>query len=330
LDVHLEFCEVAISDGGKVRSAGRIETKPEAIELFAQGLGAEDRVALEVTGNAWEIRRIIAPHVAEVLVVSPADTALRGARAKTDRLDARTLAKLLASGELEAVWMPDRGTQVMRRRLRRRSQLICARSKAKNQIHAVLMRSPIGRAPHSDLFGKRGRQWLAELEMAVEERESVDSALRQIEFLDSEVEAVERLIAADALDSPEIKRLMTVAGVNVICGRRSRRRSATSAASRARASSSATWASTLAFTGRAQRRQATGGSRSGARRPSATRSSRPPGRRSASRARSAPSTSGSGAAAATRSRSRPRRASSRSCSGACLRARRTTPSANPR
>jgi hypothetical protein len=93
LDVHLEFCEVAIAEDGEVRSAGRIETKPEQVELFAQSLGAADRVALEVTGNAWEIKRLIEPHVAEVLVVSPNDTGIRQARAKTDRLD----------GEIEAV-----------------------------------------------------------------------------------------------------------------------------------------------------------------------------------------------------------------------------------
>jgi transposase len=121
LDVHLEFCEVAIWEDGEVRSAGRIETKPERIELFARSLGAEDRVALEVTGNAWEIKRMIEPHVGEVVVVSPNDTGIRSARAKTDRLDARTPARLLAAGELDAVWMPNRETPVMRRRLQRRS-----------------------------------------------------------------------------------------------------------------------------------------------------------------------------------------------------------------
>ncbi len=81
LDVHLEFCEVAIADGAELRSAGRIATRPEEIELFAQSLGKEDRVALEVTGNAWEIKRLIEPHVAEVIVVSPGDTGIRSARA---------------------------------------------------------------------------------------------------------------------------------------------------------------------------------------------------------------------------------------------------------
>ncbi len=42
-------------------------------------------------------------------------------------------------------------------------------------------------------------------------------ALRQIEFLDAEIQAVERLITAEALKSTEIKGLMTVPGVNVIC-----------------------------------------------------------------------------------------------------------------
>jgi transposase len=79
------------------------------------------------------------------------------------------------------------------------------------------MRSLIGRAPFSDLFGVKGRRWLSELELPADERESVEAALRQIEFFEQEIEAVERLIATDALDSAEIQRLMTVPGVNLIC-----------------------------------------------------------------------------------------------------------------
>ena len=216
LDVHLDFCEVAICESGSVRSAGRVETTPERLELFAQSLAADDRVALEVTANSWEIARILEAHVARVIVVSPGDTGMRQARAKTDRLDARTLAKLLAAGELDAVWVPDPATWVMRRRLSRRGQLVHARTRVKNEIHAVLMRQLIGRPPVSDLFGAKGRAWLAELELALEERETVASGIRQVEFLDQEIAQVEQLIAQVALQSPEIKRLMTVPGVNAI------------------------------------------------------------------------------------------------------------------
>ena len=41
--------------------------------------------------------------------------------------------------------------------------------------------------------------------------------LRQIAFLDSEIDAVDKLIAQQALEWPEIRRLMTVPGVNLIC-----------------------------------------------------------------------------------------------------------------
>jgi transposase len=217
LDVHRDFCEVAICEAGVVRSAGRIETSPEVLELFARSLGPEDRVALEVSGGAWEIVRILEPHVRGVVVVSPDDTGIRQARAKTDRLDARTLARLLWAGELDAVWMPDERCRVMRRRLARREQLVRSRSRAKNEIHAVLMRRLKGKPPVSDLFGVKGRKWLGGLELPLEEAETLASALRHVEFLDQEIAAVEQSIAREALRSADARRLMTVPGVNVIC-----------------------------------------------------------------------------------------------------------------
>ena len=171
---------------------------------------------LRRTRDAPEIARILEAHVARVIVVSPSDTGIRQARAKTDRLDARALARLLWAGELDGVWTPDERVRVMRRRLSRREQLVRARSRAKNEIHAVLMRCLKDRAPASDLFGVKGRKWLAEQQLAVCERETVDAGLRQVDFLDSEIAQVEKLIAAEALSWPEIKRLMTVPGVNVI------------------------------------------------------------------------------------------------------------------
>ena len=52
LDVHRDFCEVAIKDGGGVRSAGRLKTSAEELERFARSLGPDDQVALEATGPA--------------------------------------------------------------------------------------------------------------------------------------------------------------------------------------------------------------------------------------------------------------------------------------
>jgi transposase len=217
LDVHRDFCVVAICEGGEVRAAGRVPSTPEGLSMLADSLVRSDRVALEVTGSCWEVARILEPHVDRVVVVSPDDTGITRARAKTDRLDARTLARLLWSGELESVWMPDERCRVLRRRLARREQLVRSRSRAKNEIHAVLQRRLQGKPPCSDLFGVKGRRWLAGLELPVEERESVEAGIRHVECLDAEIAAVKRLIAQQALAWPEIRRLMTVPGVNLIC-----------------------------------------------------------------------------------------------------------------
>src|SRR5665213_2877391 len=217
LDVHRDFCVVAICEDGKVRSGGRVPSTPEGLAMLAESLLGTDRVALEVTGSCWEVARILEPHVQRVVVVSPDDTGISSARAKTDKLDSRTLASLLWRGELEAVWMPDERCRVLRRRLARRQQLVWSRTRAKNEIHAVLQRRLQARPPCSDLFGVKGRQWLAGLQLPVEERESVDAGIREIEFLDAEIAAAERLVAQQALSWPEIRRLMTVPGVNLIC-----------------------------------------------------------------------------------------------------------------
>ena len=217
LDVHRDFCEVAICEDGEVRSGGRVPATPEGVGTLAESLLPSDRVALEVTGSCWEVARILETCVNKVVVVSPDDTGISSARAKTDKLDARALASLLWRGELEAVWMPDERCRILRRRLARREQLVRSRTRVKNEIHAVLQRRLQAKPPCSDLFGVKGRQWLAGLELPLEERESVDAGIRQVEFLDAETTAVEKLIAQQALSWPEIRRLMTVPGVNLIC-----------------------------------------------------------------------------------------------------------------
>ena len=257
--------------------------------------------------------------------------AITEAKVKTDRRDARTLARLLAAGLLGGCWLPDEPTRALRRRLARRAQLVRQRTRAKNEVHAVLMRTLKGRPPMSDAFGRGGRVWLAELELPADERETVDGCLRQIDFLDAEIAILERGIAEHALGSAAIKRLMTVPGVSLM-----------------------TATTFIAAVGDIRRfheprklvsylgldpkvRQS--GSGAGTSRPDLQAGRRPGAsdarrgrvrRRQHRRARCAPSTSASARAAAVRSRSSPSRASSPCCSGTCSRASRTTPSSAPR
>ena len=217
IDVHRDFCEVAISEGGQLRSAGRVPSTPDELELLAQSLCADDEVALETTGNALAIARILGPHVSRVVVASAKELhAISGAKAKTDRRDARTLAKLLAGGLLEGTWPPSEETRALRRQMASRAQLVRQRSRLKNEVHAALYRNLAGAGPTSDLFGAAGRRWLAELELPADERETVEGCLRVLDFMGAEVERLERSIARYALHSSEIRRLVTIPGVSLI------------------------------------------------------------------------------------------------------------------
>jgi transposase len=216
LDVHRDFCEVAIAEGGRVWRAGRVETTTATLELFAQSLAADDQVVLEATGNALAIARIIAPHVGRVVLANPKAVKNATQSAKTDKLDARTLARLLAAGFLPEVWTPDERTRVLRRRISRRAQLVRQRTREKNQVHAILIRNLKGRSPATDLFGAAGRRWLAAQELPVDEREMVEACLRGIDFLDREVAAIDRALAELVLASSELRRLLTLPGVNFV------------------------------------------------------------------------------------------------------------------
>ena len=216
LDVHRDFCEVAISEGGRARRAGRVAARPAELELFAQSLAGDDRVVLEATGNGLAIARILAPHVGEVVLAHARKVrAIAEAKVKTDAVDACTLAELLAADLVPRVWAGDEKTRLLRRLVSRRRQLVKQSTRTKNEISAVLLRTLQGRPPVSDVFGKAGRAWLGALELGIDERETVDAALRQLDFLQGELSRIDRAIAEQALGSAEIRRLMTIPGVDV-------------------------------------------------------------------------------------------------------------------
>lgn len=108
MDVHREFAQLAVVEDGIVRNEGRIAVSPEALRQWAGGLRADDEVALEATGNSDAIATLLTPLVGRVVVSNPSKTrAIAEAKVKTDKVDARILAQLLAADFLPSVWLPD-------------------------------------------------------------------------------------------------------------------------------------------------------------------------------------------------------------------------------
>src|SRR4051812_32668765 len=217
LDVHREFAQVAIWEDGLVRQAGRIATTPEMLRIFADSLAPTDEVALEATGNTHAIVRLLQGRVARVVVSNPQKTrAIAEAKVKTDKVDAEILAQVLAADYLPAVWVADENTQARRRQVARRAHLVRQRTRLKNQVQSILHRNLIPRCPAADLFGIKGRRWLAEQELPADERQAVAALLlRQLDFHGHELRLIDAELARVALGCPDTRRLMTIPGVDV-------------------------------------------------------------------------------------------------------------------
>jgi transposase len=219
MDVHREFAQLAVLEDGLVRDEGKIGVTPEALRQWAQQLRTDDQVALEATGNSDAIANLLTPLVGRVVVSNPSKTrAIAEAKVKTDKVDARILAQLLAADFLPPVWLPDERTRSLRRQVMRRAHLVRQRTRIKNQVHAILARNLAPTPPVSDLFGRAGRHWLSRQQLPLDERATVQALLRQLEFHGNELAIVDKELAVEALTDPVVARLMTIPGVDAIAG----------------------------------------------------------------------------------------------------------------
>jgi transposase len=73
-------------------------------------------------------------------------------------------------------------TAALRRQVLRRAQLVRQRTRLKNQVHAILARNLVPRCPAADMFGSKGRKWLAAQDLPADEQAAAAALLRQLDF----------------------------------------------------------------------------------------------------------------------------------------------------
>lgn len=178
-----------------------------------QHLGPDCQVAIEVTGNAFEVHDWLSPHVEQVLLANPNELKRLGSRRHTDRVDAERLAKMLALGTLPTVWVPPVVIREMRALLRHRGALVSDRTRCINRARAVLRRHGYPLAGHSDV-----RRYLAENDLHLPEGERfiLASLLRQLDAVEAELRAMDAEIARRAQEVPEVRLLLSVTGMGLV------------------------------------------------------------------------------------------------------------------
>jgi transposase len=171
LDVHKATISAAIAEeSGAPTTYGRIPNDPAAIRTLMTRLGGpqlELRVAYEAGPTGYALHRQLTKMGITCLVAAPSLIPRQpGNKVKTDRRDALKLARLLRSGDLTPVWVPDEAHEALRNLVRARADAKADLLRAKHRLSKFLLRQ--GCWPPIDVrtWSKRYFTWLHQLEFA--------------------------------------------------------------------------------------------------------------------------------------------------------------------
>ena len=132
------------------RTTARIANDPSAVRKLMQRLGGAGRpleVAYEAGPTGYALHRQLTAMGIACIVVAPSLIPVRpGDRIKTDRRDAAKLARLLRSGDLTPVWVPDEAHEALRDLVRARDDAKADQLRAKHRLSKFLLRRAIASA----------------------------------------------------------------------------------------------------------------------------------------------------------------------------------------
>ena len=137
---------------------------------------------------------------------------------KTDKIDARALAKCLRAGMIPLVHVPPKEIRNQKNVLRQRQWLVREQTRIKNRIHCVLDRNHLGIPALSDLFGTQGRAWMNALELPDPDGKLLASDLNILDEIRSHIRQTERWVDEIFKDHPLFSILTSLPGVGNILG----------------------------------------------------------------------------------------------------------------
>jgi transposase len=215
LDVHKHYLVAAAVDQelNEVLSPRRVPLA--RLDSWVRNtLTPQDTVVLEMITNTFQLYDDLQPHVFSATVVHPPHVALiTRAQVMTDKIAARTLAKLHAVGLLPTVWVPSPEVRDHRASVAQRSKMLRLSTQAKNRLHAVLHRHHL-LPPEGDPFTSAKREWWLGLEISELERARVQCDLEVLVFAKTQIAHLEVTMTALAAQDERVLLLAAIGDIS--------------------------------------------------------------------------------------------------------------------
>ena len=217
MDLHRDFSKaVVMAPSGKVLEARNVyhDGREEMAEFFGE-FAPGTEVVMEAGFNWPWIADLaekagLKPHLGHALRCRE----MAKGMAKNDRKDATFLARLWLAGDIfPEAYLAPREVRARRSRFRTRALLVKIKTELKNSIHGILHKSGVKREGISDLYGKKGRKWLAGLELAPQAREEMEMKLAVVDDVDKHISRLEEKLWAELPTDPRAFQLQTIPGV---------------------------------------------------------------------------------------------------------------------
>jgi transposase len=183
LDVHKEFITAYLMDPGtgEVYIEQVVNDRAKVLKAVESwGKLGELQLCYEAGGCGYVLHRWLAREGVHCDVIAPSLIPKAGGdKVKTDRRDARQLARFYAAGMLRSVRVPDEEQEAVRALVRQREELTADVVRQKNRIIKYLR--TLGQVyTGGNNWTKTHRRWLKGVEIACLPREILDNHLQQL------------------------------------------------------------------------------------------------------------------------------------------------------
>lgn len=222
IDLHKRYSVVsALTEQGRRTHEARIEGNSEAgFAGYFNSLGGPSKVVIEATWNWGRVHDLLETieGVEEVVLAHPYKTrVIAEVQVKTDKLDARALAKLLRADLIARAYIPSRATRQRKDVLRQRLFWVKVRTMVRNRVHQLLDRQPHLELPQcSDLFGVKSLCAIRKLALPEPDATQLRQDLDLLDQLRERIKELETLIEQNSQSDANTTWLATMPGLGKI------------------------------------------------------------------------------------------------------------------